>query len=175
MVAQEASRRRVRTLQRLCARWGATAVSVVAADALRPPFSEPVRRRPRSTRRAAASGTLARHPDIRWRCQEKDLERHAARQRALLVSLAPLVRDGGRLVYATCSIEPEENEQVVVPFLEAHPDFSSEPLPAWASAFADGPFVRIEPAPGRGDAFFAAPLRRAIRGPLAQRIAGGRR
>jgi 16S rRNA (cytosine967-C5)-methyltransferase len=165
VVAQEASQRRVRTLRRICSRWGTAAVSVVAGDALRPPFAAPFDAVLLDAP-CSGLGTLARHPDIRWRSQPGDLQRHAARQRALLESVSTLVRRGGRLVYATCSIEPEENEAVVAPFLAAHPEFASEPLPEWCVPFADGPFVRVEPQPGRGDSFFAAALRRVGEAPL---------
>ena len=76
-------------------------------------------------------------------------------------SVSALVKPGGRLLYAVCSIEPEENEGVVAPFLAAHGEFTHEPLPAWASAFAAGPFVRMRPEAHEGDAFFAARLRRS--------------
>lgn len=160
VVAAEAFRRRLDSLVRSVARWGAPNLWPVAADALFPPFTRPfdgvLLDAP-----CSGLGTLARHPDIRWRLAPADLPRHAARQKALLHALAPLVRPGGRLVYATCSVEPEETEQVVLPFLEARRDFSAEPLPAWAEPFAQGRFAATGPPRHRGDAFFAARLRRA--------------
>jgi 16S rRNA (cytosine967-C5)-methyltransferase len=163
VVAAEASLRRVRTLARICARWGASRVRVLAADARRPPF------------RAAFDGvlldapcsglgTLARHPDIRWRIHAHDLARHAERQRDLLEAVCTLVRPGGRLVYATCSVEPEENEDIVQPFLVRHPDFAPQPAAPWAESLHDGAFLRMEPAATSGDAFFVAALRRAEAG-----------
>jgi 16S rRNA (cytosine967-C5)-methyltransferase len=159
VVAAEASPRRVRTLAELVRRWGAPGVHVVAADGLRPPL--------RGTFDAvlidapcSGLGTLARHPDIRWRAKPGDLPYHAARQGALLRSLSPLVRPGGTLVFATCSPEPEENEGVVEPFLSSHPDFALARAPEWADPLVDGPFYRTLPERDGGDAFFAARLTR---------------
>jgi len=69
-------------------------------------------------------GTVRRDPDIRWRRAPADLPRFAAAQRALLSRVAGLVKPGGRLIYSTCSSEPEENEDVVSAFLAGHPGFS---------------------------------------------------
>jgi 16S rRNA (cytosine967-C5)-methyltransferase len=68
-------------------------------------------------------GTIRRDPDVRWRRGETDLPALAEAQRAMLGHLASVVGPGGRLVYSTCSSEPEENEDVVRAFLDEHHDF----------------------------------------------------
>jgi len=158
VIAAEASRRRVRALARLRSLWGAPNVSVVVADALRPPFARPFDSVLLDAP-CSGLGTLGRNPDIRWRLGPDDVARQAERQRRMLESVAALVRPGGRLVYATCSLEPEETEGVVGPFLERQGAFESEEAPSWAGPFLHGPFVRIEGGEG-GDSFFAARLRR---------------
>jgi 16S rRNA (cytosine967-C5)-methyltransferase len=159
VVAAEASRKRLAVLARLASRWGAEKLSVLAADALHPPFrggfdgvllDAP----------CSGLGTLGRNPDIRWRLTPRDLERHAERQRAMIRSLASLVRPGGRLVYATCSLEAEETDAVVEPFLAANALFEWEELPDWALPFGSQGRVRLDPARDPGDGFFAARLRR---------------
>jgi 16S rRNA (cytosine967-C5)-methyltransferase len=160
VVATEVAPRRLRALVEVCTRWGARNVHPVGGDALEPPFRRPFESILLDAP-CSGLGTLARHPDVRWRLGPGDVERHARRQRAMLDALADLVRPGGRLVYSTCSIEDEETEEVVRPFLESHPVFEVEELPRWASPFAVGPFVKMDPARRRGDAFFAARLTRA--------------
>ena len=68
-------------------------------------------------------GVLRRNPDIKWKSSESDLRRHAGVQKRFLENLAPLVKPNGILVYAVCSIEPEENETVINAFLKKYPEF----------------------------------------------------
>jgi 16S rRNA (cytosine967-C5)-methyltransferase len=159
VVAAERSLPRLRTLETLRTRRGAANVHAVGADALRPPFAAPFDTVLLDAP-CSGLGTLGRHPDIRWRCGPGELGRQSKRQRALLESVAAFVAEGGRLVYATCSSEPEENEQVVASFLGRHPEFHPAPLPDWAHGFADGPYARTRPEAHGGDAFFAAVLER---------------
>jgi 16S rRNA (cytosine967-C5)-methyltransferase len=69
----------------------------------------------------SGTGTLGRNPEIRYRLHMEDLARQAERQRAILAAALRAVRPGGRVVYSTCSLEPEENEQVVAAVLAATP------------------------------------------------------
>ncbi|WP_313069940.1 RsmB/NOP family class I SAM-dependent RNA methyltransferase [Melaminivora sp.] len=68
-------------------------------------------------------GTLRRNPDLKWRQNPKSVAELVQKQHAILASAARLVKPGGRLVYATCSVLPEENEAIAEAFAAAHPDF----------------------------------------------------
>ncbi|MBI4560645.1 MAG: 16S rRNA (cytosine(967)-C(5))-methyltransferase RsmB [Candidatus Rokubacteria bacterium] len=72
-------------------------------------------------------GVIRRHADVKWRCGEVALKPLAANQRQILEAAAAMVKPGGILVYATCSLEPEENEEVVLPFLAGHPEWRLAP------------------------------------------------
>src|SRR5699024_10656229 len=76
----------------------------------------------------SGSGVIRRHPDIKWLRRAEDLPALAATQRRLLEALWPLLRPGGKLVYATCSVLPEENQQVVAEFVARHSDARLQPL-----------------------------------------------
>jgi len=105
-------------------------------------------------------GVLRRNPEVKWRRQLVDVAAAAARQRSILAAAATLVRPGGRLVYATCSLEPEENEDVVLAFLAGDPAFTLEPPADFpVPAGADG-FVRCLPHRHGTDGFTAVRLRR---------------
>jgi 16S rRNA (cytosine967-C5)-methyltransferase len=113
------------------------------------------------------SGTWRRNPDARIRSDANDLDELAAKQTVILDEASELVRPGGRLVYATCSLLPQEDEMQVERFLERHPDFVAVPMPTlWSSLVPDvkapgqGPWMQLSPAGHGTDGFFAAVLER---------------
>jgi 16S rRNA (cytosine967-C5)-methyltransferase len=106
-------------------------------------------------------GVLRRNPDAKWRRRPEDLAACAARQREILGAAAAMVKPRGRLVYATCSLEPEENDEVVTTFLAARPDFAMDPPPAFPVPLdADGA-LRCLPHRHGTDGFTAVRFRRA--------------
>ena len=106
-------------------------------------------------------GVLRRNPDVKWRRTPDDLERLPIVQRAILEAAASLVKPGGYLVYATCSLEPEENELVVAPFLEAHSGWRVDTPPDWPVAADRSGFVRCHPHREGTDGFTAVRLARS--------------
>ena len=105
-------------------------------------------------------GVLRRNPEVKWRRQPADVVAAGQRQRGILAAAATLVRAGGRLVYATCSLEPEENDEVAREFLATHPTFAIDP-PAGAAVAPDAAgFVRCLPHHHGTDGFTAIRFRR---------------
>lgn len=114
----------------------------------------------------SSSGTWRRNPDLRWRRYGPDLEAILRMQAEILDKVADKVKPGGRLVYATCSLFPEENERQVEAFIERHPDYAVLPLAeAWegeaSSVPNDGPYLRLFPKDHGTDGFFAAILQKS--------------
>lgn len=160
VVAGEAARARVGRLRENLARAAAGPAWPVAADAAHPPV------RPVDAVLLDApclgTGTFARHPDARWRVTRDALARLAARQASLLAAAAGVVRPGGLLVYATCSLEPEENADQVDRFLASHAAFRREPGAAVPDELLS-PAGDLQLLPQRHgmDGAYAARLRRA--------------
>jgi len=110
------------------------------------------------------TGTWRRRPDTKWRLTQKNLEERLSQQREALAGAAPFVRPGGRLIYVTCSVLPEENEAQVYSFCEDNPEFEIlSGADAWAGLFgidkpqpwsADMKTVTLTPASTNTDGFF---------------------
>jgi 16S rRNA (cytosine967-C5)-methyltransferase len=117
----------------------------------------------------SATGTFRRHPEVLYRARPSIIEQGADLQERLLARAAEWVRPGGSLVYAVCSLEPQEGEERVEHFLAQRPDYRLEPAPALVDGVARHPrgWVRVLPgmleAKGGLDGFFTAHLVR--RGP----------
>lgn len=108
------------------------------------------------------TGTFRRHPDARWRLKVSDLAVMASTQRAILRAAAEVVRPGGLLVYSTCSLEPEENDEQIERFLNEHPDWRLDPPPEGTvpTVVLDTGLLRVLPQRHGTDGAFAARLRR---------------
>lgn len=165
VVASDVRARRIDLLRDTIAASGARSVRVLqvgTAGAL--PFG-PVFDRVLVDAPCSGLGTIRRDPDIRWRREEADLAALAARQVDLLGRAAATVRPGGRLVYATCSSEPDENDNVVERFLAARPEFALvDPRPEVPEPIRplidDRGLFRTLPFRDGLEAFFAAALQK---------------
>jgi 16S rRNA (cytosine967-C5)-methyltransferase len=159
VIAADQSLDRTHRLAANLARAGSGRERVIVADAGAPPV------RPVDLVHLDApclgTGTFARHPDARHRVTERALAELAAAQHALLDALVSTVRLGGRLVYSTCSLEPEENAAQIDAFLVRHPDFRRDPNPEIPSSLCtvDGDLLLLPHQHGT-DGAFCARLRR---------------
>jgi 16S rRNA (cytosine967-C5)-methyltransferase len=147
-------------------------IHVVVADARHLPSSAPFDRI-LADMPCSGTGTLARNPEIKWRLQPHDLTDLAQRQHAILASAMSQLAPGGRLIYSTCSLEKEENENVIEQAVAKNPAFrvidcSTElarlkeegELTAPASSLTSGPYLRTLPGIHPCEGFFAAILAR---------------
>ncbi|HMA23794.1 MAG TPA: 16S rRNA (cytosine(967)-C(5))-methyltransferase RsmB [Gemmatimonadaceae bacterium] len=109
------------------------------------------------------TGTFRRHPDARWRLKISDIAVMAAQQRSILRAAAAVVKPGGLLVYSTCSLEPEENDEQIDHFLANNPGWRIDPPPEGTvpAVVLDSGRLRVLPQQHGADGAFAARLRRA--------------
>lgn len=160
VVACDASYPRATRIAESVRRMGVPNVHVVVADARRPcvPKVDAVLLDAPCT----GTGTFRRHPDARWRLKPSDLAVMSAVQRTLLDAAASVVRPDGLLIYSTCSLESEENDEQVEAFLESHDDFTLEAPSAGVvpESVLDAGRLRVLPHVHGMDGAFAARLRR---------------
>jgi 16S rRNA (cytosine967-C5)-methyltransferase len=150
IVASDRSAKRLDTIIKITASHNLTSIKSLLLDAAQPlPFANGVFDRILVDAPCSGTGTLRRNPEIRWRISEADIRALAAQQKLFLAHAARVLKPGGQLVYSTCSVEPDENEQVVAAFLESHTRF--QPLKT----------IRTWPHREGTDGFFIASFRLA--------------
>ncbi len=168
ILAMEVHPHRAALLKKLAA---ADNVRVIAADVRHPPVTQQFDR-VLVDAPCSGTGTLARNPEIKWRLQSEDLGRMQAYQMEILSSAMQRVAAHGRLIYSTCSLEPEENQEVVQKTLAANPEFvlvdcrdelqrlkeSRELAVDNLDSLLSGYYLRTVPGVHSSDGFFAAIL-----------------
>jgi 16S rRNA (cytosine967-C5)-methyltransferase len=161
VVAGDARPDRIRRLLETTRRAG-VAIRVTVADLLSAPFAPGTVPAVMLDAPCSATGTMARHPDARWRVTPRTIMRAARQQQTLLAAAATLVGPGGLLVYSTCSLEPEENGDIVTQFLASHTEFARAPVPAAVPASLLTPDGDLQSLPQRDgmDGAYAARLAR---------------
>lgn len=158
VVALDNDPRRIGDMRQALARLGLTA-QVLLGDAGNPcawwdgqPFDRILLDAP-----CSATGVIRRHPDIKFLRRPEDVEKLANRQNAMLQALWPLLARGGRLLYATCSVLPAENQSVIANFLTEHADSAPVRIDAvWGRPAGHG--RQILPGDDAMDGFFYAAL-----------------
>lgn len=155
---------KVKLIEENCRRLGVVSVTAIMADARQFHLEEQV---DAVLLDAPCSGTgvLRRRVDLRWRRKHEDLPELVALQRELLRQAGGLVKPGGRLVYVTCSLEPEENEEQVRWFVDANREFIPDGLrrclpPPAAALVGDEPWLYLWPHRHGTDGFFLCRLER---------------
>lgn len=163
-IAADRSLARLRLLRDNVSRGGSAAPRCVVMDARRPALRGTFRR---VLLDAPCSGTgiIRRHPEIRWRRSEEAIDACARRQEEMLEAAWGLVAPGGRLIYAVCSLEPEEGPERIAALREVHPEIvpidARECLPTAAHALVDGMGCLVTlPHRDEVDGFYAAVLER---------------
>jgi 16S rRNA (cytosine967-C5)-methyltransferase len=153
---------RLRTIEEACARLGVRSVRTVTLNAERSlPFDDGAFDRVLVDAPCTGTGTLRHNPEIRWRLAPENIRELSEVQSRILREAARVLRPGGRLVYSTCSVEREENEEVVDKFLNERADFRQSPAePAPRELLLPSGAARTWPHRDDVDGFFVAALER---------------
>lgn len=124
IVASDRSAKRLDTVLKITASHNLTSIKSLLLDAAQPlPFANSAFDRILVDAPCSGTGTLRRNPEIRWRISESDIHELATQQKLFLHNAARVLKPGGQLVYSTCSVEREENEEVIDDFLRKHTEF----------------------------------------------------
>ena len=163
ITAVDAHAKRFDALQKNCRRLGVEPIHCVLADMQSPPFQPESFDRILLDAPCSGTGTVRRNPDIKWHRTEEDILRNGRKIKTLLYKTAVLLKNGGRLIFATCSLEAEEGEEVIQEFLADHGSYRLEvPGPLLPDSLQDTVtpegFVRTFPHRHNMDGFFIAIL-----------------
>jgi 16S rRNA (cytosine967-C5)-methyltransferase len=164
--ALDLSKGKLDLVEKMCRRLGTKIVKTMKGDAA---DTLPIPRETKFDRVLAdvpcsGFGTLRRNPDLKWRRKEEDIGRLAGLQSSILRNLGRYVKEGGILVYSTCTVFREENEDVVEKFLDGHPEFRldqmSEAIPPKCHSFIKKGYFKTFPPRNEMDGFFVARLKK---------------
>jgi 16S rRNA (cytosine967-C5)-methyltransferase len=160
--AVDLTQRKLDQIEEVCQRLGIKIVKTMKGDA-RSPLPTPKGMkfdRVLADVPCSGFGTLRRNPDLKWKKKEKDIGRLSILQSSILENMARYVKEGGMLVYSTCTVFHEENEDVVEKFLDGHPEFQldqiREVLPPKCHSFIKNVYFKTFPPKGEMDGFFVA-------------------
>ncbi|HEY8185965.1 MAG TPA: 16S rRNA (cytosine(967)-C(5))-methyltransferase RsmB [Pyrinomonadaceae bacterium] len=161
IVASDLHGHRLKTVVSLAKLHGLRNIQCLAVDGLQPlPFAERSFDRVLVDAPCSGTGTLRRNPEIRWRISTADILDLSRRQKQLLFNAAQVVKPGGRLIYSTCSVEPDENEDVVQTFLENNEAFKLGQLALDSSFLTSSGAARTWPQREGTDGFFICAFER---------------
>ncbi|MGE6631352.1 16S rRNA (cytosine(967)-C(5))-methyltransferase RsmB [Bacillus sp. NPDC077027] len=167
IVSLDLHQHKVKLIEQAAKRLGLTQIDAKALDArkLQQTFSEATFDRILVDAPCTGFGVIRRKPDMKYTKTPEDSQRLAEIQRAILDEVAPLLKEGGTLVYSTCTMEPLENQQVIHAFLQEHQEFEpdlslNERLPEKVSPFVQQGSVQILPHYFGTDGFFICSMRK---------------
>lgn len=161
VIACDSSIQRLRLMKKNVSRWKLENVILIQTDTLK--FAS--RRNLRyilADVPCSGTGSMRRNPDLRWRLKAEDIKRQAKRQLMLLEAASYLLEPGGRLVYSTCSIEPEENEQIVGEFLKQNVDYGLKNVDLLKNLEIMPGMYGVMPHKHKADGSFVAVIERRI-------------
>ena len=163
IVASDLHEHRLRTVVSTAKSQGLRNIHCLALDGLQSlPFREGSFERVLVDAPCSGTGTLRHNPEIRWRISPADISDLSRRQQQLLFNAGRAVRPAGRLIYSTCSVEPDENEDVVQTFLENNETFRLGELPLDASLLTAAGAARTWPQREGTDGFFICAFERRL-------------
>ncbi|MGQ9636827.1 MAG: 16S rRNA (cytosine(967)-C(5))-methyltransferase RsmB [Thermodesulfobacteriota bacterium] len=162
--ALDLTRSKNKRIEQLCSLLGVRIVKTLVGDATKPLPRKLLFDRILADVPCSGFGTLRRNPDLKWKRKEEDLLRLSELQERILKNLSSYLKEGGVLVYSTCTVLQEENEEVIKRFMRTHPEFHLDPLneflpQAYHSVVHHG-FFKTFPYKDEMDGFFVARMRK---------------